>query len=115
MNGSTAYGSYSIGGGYTFYSLIENGFRGDLAFGSLSGGKVNLNSSTPIAWSSTGAWYNGADTGLSRISAGVVGVGNGTAGNISGTIQAGAATLTAQTTASTPLTVTGTANQSASV
>lgn len=42
----------------------------------------------PIAWNATGNAQSGADTGLSRIAAGVVGVGTGAQGSVAGTIQA---------------------------
>ena len=61
-------------------------------------------SAIPVSWSSTSTANGTADTGLSRISANVIGVGNGTAGDYSGAlkltqIDVGAvATVTATTT-----------------
>ena len=46
-----------------------------------------LGSSRRLIWSSTAAWYGTGDTGLSRISAGLVGVGNGAAGDFSGSLK----------------------------
>lgn len=54
-----------------------------------------------IGWASFAAGvtgtdvFNASDTGLSRISAGVVGIGNGTAGNATGTLQLGAGSSSA--------------------
>jgi hypothetical protein len=52
-------------------------------------GTITLGDLGAITWASTTTAYNLlSDTGLSRISAGIVGVGNGTQGDVSGTIQA---------------------------
>lgn len=67
---------------------------------------VHYGSGIAIGWASTTATGNTADTGISRIAAGVMGIGNGTAGNIAGNLelnrvniagidQAGTATVTA--------------------
>jgi hypothetical protein len=60
---------------------------------SSTAGSMILASLTPACWSATNtAEVTGCDTGLSRDSAGVVDVGNGTAGNSSGTIKAATGT-----------------------
>jgi hypothetical protein len=67
---------------------------------------LHYGSGIAIGWASTTATGNTADTGISRIAAGVMGIGNGTAGNIAGNLelnrvniagidQAGTATVTA--------------------
>jgi hypothetical protein len=53
-----------------------------------SGGTLALTNAEVYGWSSTGSSSGTLDTGLSRDSAGVVDVGNGAAGNKSGTINA---------------------------
>jgi hypothetical protein len=67
---------------------------------------VHVGSGMEIGWSSTAAASTSSDTGLSRIAAGVVGIGTGAAGSIAGNLelnrtniagadQAGTATITA--------------------
>jgi hypothetical protein len=55
----------------------------------LDGTGLAQNSSSVIRWSSTGWYYDTADTGLSRGAAGKLYVGNGTAGDYTGTLIAG--------------------------
>lgn len=78
---------------------VGNGTQGDQT-GTLSGnfflikGSGNPAYSTPntgvYAWSSTGSASAAADTGFSRVSAGVIAAGNGTQGDFSGTLKCAA-------------------------
>ncbi|MFA6256695.1 MAG: hypothetical protein WCT29_00065 [Candidatus Paceibacterota bacterium] len=101
LNVSTS--GVSIGGSPTFqidYPGISKGrlymTSSTLTFFQGTPGLVGLGVTTPsqlLTLKSTGsmAWDNGsgtADTGLSRISANVIGVGNGAAGDFSGTLKA---------------------------
>jgi hypothetical protein len=54
----------------------------------LSGTYVHYGSGVQLGWSSTTAAATTSDTGFSRISAGVVGVGTGAAGSTAGTLEA---------------------------
>jgi hypothetical protein len=58
------------------------------------GSSIFVGNATPIAFSSTSAWNGSPDTSLSRVSAGVVGVGTGAAGSVAGEIRAATGTLT---------------------
>lgn len=49
----------------------------------------SLQSGAAAVWSSTANFFGAKDTGLSRVSAGVVGVGNGAVGDITGKVSAG--------------------------
>lgn len=49
---------------------------------------VTIPNGNSYAWAAAPLMSNNPDTGISRISAGVVGVGNGTGGNVSGTLEA---------------------------
>ena len=68
-------------------------------------GSIALGSARVVAWGSGS--IGSTDTGLSRISAGVVGFGNGTAANISGGIQAATLALGGATIGSDALGVAG--------
>jgi hypothetical protein len=61
---------------------------------SISSPYFAVNTSGAYKFSSTGAWTGTADTSLSRISAGVVGVGTGSAGSTAGEIRAATGTFT---------------------
>ena len=66
----------------------------DIATGALSNSAtyvkgLSLNSTSLIGWSGTATWFSAKDTGLSRIDANKVGVGNGVVGDFSGTLIAG--------------------------
>ncbi|MDD5165335.1 MAG: tail fiber domain-containing protein [Candidatus Pacebacteria bacterium] len=71
--------------------LVQGSTNGDgTSYSALSTNGVELAPAYGVLWSGTsGQAYNTKDTGLSRISAGVVGVGNGTLGNAAGTLSAG--------------------------
>ncbi|MGH7249673.1 MAG: hypothetical protein ACREGC_01745, partial [Minisyncoccia bacterium] len=64
----------------------------------LSASALRINS-TGIFGMSSGSNPETSDTGLSRVSAGVIGVGNGTAGDVSGTLEAARAVLAGATIA----------------
>jgi len=52
------------------------------------GGSIYFTNTSSLGWSSTNSSYGPVDIGLSRLSAGILGVGNGTAGDYSGTLTA---------------------------
>ncbi len=93
-NGATATPSVNIGdvsgvGFYhktgTTYLLFASGGSDRLAFGQT---QLEMPAANALTWSATSAPDGTTDTSLSRISAGVVGVGTGAAGSVAGTLQA---------------------------
>ncbi len=77
------------GGMYsTFMSTADNATAAFNQSGNNTTG-LGLGSGSLIQWSSTGQWWGSKDAGLSRISAGKIGVGNGTAADASATLIAG--------------------------
>jgi hypothetical protein len=89
-------GAYTANGGnITTGGYLQGVLRND-TWGAIASGvnsqtdAIAMNSAARIGWSSNAAWYNAAnDTGLSRISAGVIGVGTGAAGSVAGTLSTG--------------------------
>jgi hypothetical protein len=89
LQGNYWNGTVSSTDSWAIQNIISNGTNGASALtfvhsGSSGSTSLALPSATTIAWNS--------DTGLSRISAGVVGIGNGSAGNITGNLQLGTIT-----------------------
>jgi hypothetical protein len=60
----------------------------------LVGGSLEVCATGLISWSNTSAYNGTQDTGISRVSAGVVGIGTGAAGNTSGILVAGVLDVT---------------------
>jgi len=94
---------------FEIFSGGLTGGAGDIAVFNHTTGSMKLPSPAVYGWSSTAAAQGTVDTGISRISAGVIGVGNGTAGSIVGNLSynrvntagadyAGQATVTAGNT-----------------
>jgi hypothetical protein len=80
----TNYGMYANGSVGTAFSAAGNDSFAP-------GTAARMASGVALSWNSTGSFSTGAlDTGLSRISAGVTGVGTGAQGSVAGTIQSGA-------------------------
>jgi hypothetical protein len=91
-NGSTSAPSIAFAAastwGFSWQSGIGVGFNAGstntlIAFGAI----LTMGANYPFGWSSSAAAGNSADSALSRVSAGVIGVGTGAAGNSAGTIQ----------------------------
>lgn len=82
-------GSANTPGHFGVYDITDNQSGLDITG---STGTLGVISTAVIGWSSTGLAYT-QDTGLSRISAGKIGVGNGSASNASGTLVAGNITV----------------------
>tara|TARA_R110002110_G_scaffold22933_2_gene88229 strand:- start:199 stop:1761 length:1563 start_codon:yes stop_codon:yes gene_type:complete len=81
----------------------------------LAGGRFgtwHLGSQGVFGWSN-GNVFGTVDTALSRISAGVIGVGTGSLGSVAGTLSAGILTATAPAITDTPLAVNGSVGQTA--
>lgn len=86
--GGTLLASQFVASGNALWALDVNAFAG-----------LKLASGSGVSWSSTTNWFGTLDTGLTRDSAGVVDVGNGSAANKSGSLNATNTTLTGTATA----------------
>jgi len=87
------------------FVMDSSGSAGTQVFGvAAGGGQVQIFGSYALAWGAGSVTATGADTGFSRIAAGVVAVGNGTVGDKSGTLQ----TAALQATGTVPTGNTGT-------
>ena len=91
QNGGIVGNTFQFTSGTTSGSVIFNG--NSEAFS--SNGSFNLWNNAVTGWSSAGTVNNtySADTGISRISAGVIGFGTGAAASVAGTIEAVAAAI----------------------
>jgi hypothetical protein len=84
--GSTAAGLSADGGIYCGFVASSNGTNFKIGIVP-STPALRLSSDTPLTFSSTVDETGTKDTGVSRISAGLLGVGNGTAGDFSGSLK----------------------------
>ena len=91
VNGTTPY--------YGFYNVSARSFAGItyMALGYDGANGLQVTEGAAIGWAANANYADLAamDTALSRVSANVVGIGNGTPGNVSGTLNAAHATLNA--------------------
>jgi hypothetical protein len=98
--------------GYSIVDGLGGGFRSDgggFHIGDAGFGKgMQLSSDSVIKFSNASTWYSTQDAGLSRISSAVLGIGNGTAGDFSGTLDVSA--INGSTAANGVLTLQGTTN-----
>lgn len=89
--GSSGPGWYRISAG-----VIGLGASGTATpFVAIGNSGIFLSASNPIAWSATADAFGSDDVGVSRLSAGVLGIGNGNAGSFAGTLKV--ATINATT------------------
>jgi hypothetical protein len=93
FSGSTATGLYLFGSNLPGMSIAGT-------VRSAWGASYFLDSTYPLAWT-VGSIGSVADTGISRFGAGVVAVGNGTAGDITGTLRGASIILTGEALAGT--------------
>ena len=101
-------GNYFNINGFLFLTGAGNGMsNGKVAFGYNAANEFDFTSDSKIVWTNSTSNYNTPDLGLSRISSGVLGVGNGTVGNASGTIKAAVYILGGYTVATLPAGVVG--------
>lgn len=90
--GGTGSGSFTVTlGGNATGGITTGPFNSDLQFGAnafsdQNGNLFAVRSNGSFAWSSTTTVTAAADTNLSRVSAGVIGVGTGAAGSVAGTL-----------------------------
>lgn len=69
------------------------------------GGWINMGNANKIAWSNTSGYGGTLDIGISRYNAGTLAVGNGTAGDYSGSLLAGRVSIATTTTSTAILTI----------
>lgn len=93
---NNTYGIYRVGSGFGWSNGGADTFYTGASFASVASGYG-------FDWSSTTDASGTVDTGLSRISAGVVGVGNGTQGSLSGTVEAALGQFASGTASAYPL------------
>ena len=102
FSAETNTGFYRFGSGQTAYTV-----SGQARFNFASSVAI-FQSTYALSWSSSSA-VSSVDTGLSRISAGIIGVGTGAAGSIAGGLQAATLALGGATIGTDALSATGTA------
>jgi hypothetical protein len=103
-SGQVAIGNGTAGdssGALVCYNILTNIF--DVAYNYAG---VSLSSGTPLSWAS-GAFPAALDTGLSRISAGVVGIGTGAQGSVAGTLECAAIVVDGATVKSGTINIAG--------